>query len=436
MWGTLLAAGALLVTSLPTAAADEGDETPVTVVPYELPAGMCRPVTVDDVLEAEAAITNPDPALDIVVPATDCDPFSYAMVFPVQGWSWMASPFGAHRDGGARRHEGVDVMAPKMARVVAVADGVVAWIEDGSSSSRCCSIQITHEDGWHSLYLHLNNDTSGTDDGLGTGIAFGLREGDEVLAGQVIGYVGDSGNAEPTPAHLHFELHRPDGMAVDAAASLTAALGELPAEQRAPGGSTLFGSSPVGAASGAFRDDDALPAARWIDVLASRGLVAACDEAGAEFCPGATMTGSDVLRWLGRALPGADDLAIDYGVDPNAIGPMVEDSWSSGSDPRDAHACGSRRLCVDETITVGEALALVAEAFALEPVRRTPLHEDRRSPFAEAIRAAVNGGVVDLCDAPSATTLRPHRAATRAWFASVLARALTEPAPQECPGVE
>lgn len=143
------------------------------------------------------------------------EPVEYLMLFPVGGEDVFFADdenlgFGACRDGCARLHEGVDVLAPKMTEVYAVADGVVSW-----TGSRCCSVFIQHDDGWMSWYIHLNNDTPGTDDGRGWGIAEGVVAGARVTAGQVIGWVGDSGNAEDTPPHLHFELHDARGVIVD-----------------------------------------------------------------------------------------------------------------------------------------------------------------------------------------------------------------------------
>jgi len=142
-------------------------------------------------------------------------PVEYPLTFPVGGDDiYFADDdligFGACRDGCARRHEGVDLLAPKMTPVYAAADATVTWL-----GTFCCSVFLQHDDGWRTWYIHLNNDTEGTDDGLGWGIAEGIVPGARVVAGQLIGWVGDSGNAEDTTPHLHFELHAPGGIKVD-----------------------------------------------------------------------------------------------------------------------------------------------------------------------------------------------------------------------------
>lgn len=115
--------------------------------------------------------------------------------------------WGAGRSGG-RRHAGTDIMSPKGASIVAVEDGIVERLDWNRLSG--WNIMIRHADGWTSHYLHLNNDHPETDDGDGgPEIAFaeGLEVGTFVKAGDVIGFVGDSGNAEHTGSHTHFELH-------------------------------------------------------------------------------------------------------------------------------------------------------------------------------------------------------------------------------------
>lgn len=141
------------------------------------------------------------------------------LVFPVRGDFSLVGRFGEPRPKG-RRHQGVDIAAAKMTPVVAVASGTIEWLNDTPGES-CCAVALLHDTGWHSRYIHLNDDTPGTDDGRVVGIVKGLQVGDQVQAGQLIGWVGDSGNA--TAPHLHFELLGPDGAAVDPYESLQAA---------------------------------------------------------------------------------------------------------------------------------------------------------------------------------------------------------------------
>lgn len=139
----------------------------------------------------------------------------YEMVFPIVGDTDYEDNFGACRGTNcSRSHEGIDILAEKMTPVVAVASGTVAVIRD-ERGGNCCMMAIDHDDGWRTWYVHLNNDTPGTDDGMGWGFAPGIARGVRVEAGQVVGYVGDSGNAETTPPHLHFELIGPDGIEID-----------------------------------------------------------------------------------------------------------------------------------------------------------------------------------------------------------------------------
>ncbi len=139
----------------------------------------------------------------------------YDMIFPVDGDNRYHDTWGACRGHRcSRRHEGTDIMADKMTPIVAAASGTVGWIQD-EQGGKCCALAIDHDDGWRTWYIHMNNDTPGTDNGRGWGFAPGITSGVHVEAGQLIGYVGDSGNAETTPPHLHFELQRPDGTEIN-----------------------------------------------------------------------------------------------------------------------------------------------------------------------------------------------------------------------------
>jgi murein DD-endopeptidase MepM/ murein hydrolase activator NlpD len=151
--------------------------------------------------------TNPAQA------ATPEPPFELHFPQELAGTDW-GSTFGAARSGG-RRHKGNDLMAAKMTRVYAAAEGLVVTVSDGPASGRYLTIE--HEGGWSTTYMHLNNDDPGTDNGRADWsltLAPGVEEGATVAAGQLIAYVGDSGNAEWAGSHTHFEL-RIDNRAVD-----------------------------------------------------------------------------------------------------------------------------------------------------------------------------------------------------------------------------
>lgn len=133
--------------------------------------------------------------------------FLETMVFPVKNiMSHFYDDWGEIRGNGERVHEGIDIRAQKGSPIVAIADGRVNTVSFTQSSGYY--IAIDHQNGWLSLYVHLNDDINENDNlgGRQTAFADGIYLGAEVIAGQTIGYVGDSGNAEGTVPHVHFEV--------------------------------------------------------------------------------------------------------------------------------------------------------------------------------------------------------------------------------------
>ncbi len=143
--------------------------------------------------------------------------------FPVLGGGSYSNDYGAPRVG--HTHQGIDIFASKLTPLVAAQDGVVQSVQYPEPSYGWF-ISIAGDDGYDYWYLHINNDSPGTDDGVGGptyAYALGVRAGWPVKKGQLIGYVGDSGNAESTAPHLHFEIHRGDGKTINPYLSLNAA---------------------------------------------------------------------------------------------------------------------------------------------------------------------------------------------------------------------
>jgi peptidoglycan LD-endopeptidase LytH len=106
--------------------------------------------------------------------------------------------WGAPRDGGRRPHRGIDIFAPRGTPVIAVIEGIISYIGDQPKGGHC--LWLTTESGTSFYYAHLER------------WAAGLYEGMEVQRGDILGYVGNTGNAISTPPHLHFGINQNDEM--------------------------------------------------------------------------------------------------------------------------------------------------------------------------------------------------------------------------------
>lgn len=108
--------------------------------------------------------------------------------------------WGAPRSGG-RAHKGVDMMAARGTPVAAIFDGTISRLRNSSLGGITFYLRSTAGDTYY--YAHLD------------GYAEGVSAGMSVTAGQVLGYVGSTGNASAAYPHLHFEHHPGGGSAVN-----------------------------------------------------------------------------------------------------------------------------------------------------------------------------------------------------------------------------
>ncbi len=114
--------------------------------------------------------------------------------------------FGDPRDGGSRSHEGEDILAPEDDYIVSPTDAVVTSMGNGSSSGNY--VYTANPGGETFVYMHLDK------------FAEGLKTGAVLDRGDLIGYVGNTGNAAGGPTHLHFEI-RHNRTAIDPFPRLT-----------------------------------------------------------------------------------------------------------------------------------------------------------------------------------------------------------------------
>ena len=122
------------------------------------------------------------------------------LVCPVNGPVSFVDTWGAPRSGG-RTHQGVDMIAAKGTPLVAIEDAVVKRMRNGSLGG--ITVWLTGASGADYYYAHMD------------GWAEGLTVGQSLSAGQLIGYVGKTGNARYTVNHVHFQFHPGGGSAVN-----------------------------------------------------------------------------------------------------------------------------------------------------------------------------------------------------------------------------
>jgi hypothetical protein len=146
------------------------------------------------------------------------------LIFPLVGPAQYHNDYGEPRPIG--HEEGNDIMTPRHTPVVAPEPATVKfWTDSGAG----CMLYLYGKSKTTYLYLHMNNDLTKTaNDNRGkcrAGVSYapGLKNGQKVAAGQLIGFSGDSGNADGIP-HLEFQMRPHDGNPISPYKTLNRAL--------------------------------------------------------------------------------------------------------------------------------------------------------------------------------------------------------------------
>ncbi|CTP87892.1 M23 family metallopeptidase [Xanthomonas graminis] len=172
----------------PAAAPAAAQSPPEATTPASAPTAADTPPTPP---AATAAAAAPAPA-----PAPAPENNGADLLIPVQGVTGdqLQDTFTDARSQG-RRHDAIDILAPAGTPVLAVADGNVEKLFD-SERGGLTVYQFEPSGRYAYYYAHLQR------------YADGLAEKQPIRRGQVLGYVGSTGNADPGAPHLHFEVHR------------------------------------------------------------------------------------------------------------------------------------------------------------------------------------------------------------------------------------
>ena len=164
------------------------------IAPGSLPPA---PIVPTDLSEADLPLRPVQSAAEMAATAstaTAAAAVANKLMIPVDGMklAQISDNFDQPR-GADRHHEALDIMAPKGTKVLAVADGKVAKLFE-SKAGGLTVYQFDGDDKLAFYYAHLDK------------YADGLKEGATIKRGELIGYVGVTGNSSPTAPHLHFAV--------------------------------------------------------------------------------------------------------------------------------------------------------------------------------------------------------------------------------------
>ena len=179
-----------------------GTTPPVLIVPApvagttpEITTAPAPPPPIDSELTAIDMQDNPEfleKQAGGIAPATATG--GTKLMIPVEGIKaeQLTDTFGQAR-GTERKHEAMDILAPKGTKVFAVADGKIVKLFN-SKPGGLTVYQFDPSEKYSYYYAHLDR------------YAEGLKEGQQVRQGDLLGYVGTTGNADTREPHLHFAV--------------------------------------------------------------------------------------------------------------------------------------------------------------------------------------------------------------------------------------
>lgn len=141
---------------------------------------------------------QPSHAAQGLVDIAITSPLRYGFPVDTERENAVQSLFGVDRDGGARRHEGIDIFAPRGTPVIAAEAGRVTRVGDTPRGGKNVWVRGDQRSFY---YAHLDS--------------IAVSPGDRVRRGEVLGTLGNTGNAVTTNPHLHFGIYKFGHGAVD-----------------------------------------------------------------------------------------------------------------------------------------------------------------------------------------------------------------------------